>query len=187
MPFTIEPCAIADVKILTPQRFTDPRGVFVETYSASAFADLGIDLVFMQDNQSRSTHIGTIRGLHFQSPPFAQDKLVRVIKGRIVDVAVDVRTGSPTFGRHVSVELSAEDGRQLLVPIGFAHGFVTLEPDTEVFYKVSNVYAPAHDHGLAFDDPALGIDWRLPASGRVLSAKDRTHPRLADLPACFVT
>ena len=121
------------------------------------------------------------RGLHFQSAPYAQDKLVRVTRGRILDVAVDIRASSPTFGKHVAVELSAENWKQLLVPVGFAHGFVTLEPDTEVLYKVTAPYAPENDHGLAFDDPALGIDWRLPLSELTLSDKDRKHPRFAEM------
>lgn len=178
---SVEETAIPAVKIITPKKFGDHRGFFSETWSRKAFADAGISLDFVQDNQSLSAPVGTLRGLHFQSPPFAQDKLVRVTRGRILDVAVDIRTSSPSFGRHVAVELSAENWRQLLVPVGFAHGFVTLEPDTEVLYKVTAPYAPANDHGLAFDDPALGIDWRLPLSELTLSDKDRKHPRLAEL------
>jgi dTDP-4-dehydrorhamnose 3,5-epimerase len=142
---------------------------------------MGIDIDFVQDNHSLSATVGTLRGLHFQSPPCAQDKLVRVTRGRILDVAVDIRTASPTFGKHVAVELSAANWKQLLVPVGFAHGFVTLEPDTEVQYKVSAPYSPENDHGLAFDDPALGIDWGLPAAALTLSDKDRKHPRLAEM------
>ena len=164
-----------------PKKFGDHRGFFSETWSRKAFADAGLDLDFVQDNQSLSAPVGTLRGLHFQSPPFSQDKLVRVTRGRILDVAVDIRASSPTFGKHVAVELSAENWKQLLVPVGFAHGFVTLEPDTEVLYKVTAPYAPENDHGLAFDDPALGIDWRLPLSGLTLSDKDRKHPRLAEM------
>ncbi|MEZ2406107.1 dTDP-4-dehydrorhamnose 3,5-epimerase [Bosea sp. RCC_152_1] len=178
---SVEETAIPAVKIVTPKKFGDHRGFFSETWSRKAFADAGLDLDFVQDNQSLSAPVGTLRGLHFQSPPFAQDKLVRVTRGRILDVAVDIRTSSPSFGRHVAVELSAENWRQLLVPVGFAHGFVTLEPDTEVLYKVTAPYAPDNDHGLAFDDPALGIDWRLPLSELTLSDKDRKHPRLAEL------
>ncbi len=178
---SVEDTAIPAVKIVTPKKFGDHRGFFSETWSRKAFTEAGIDLDFVQDNQSLSAPVGTLRGLHFQSPPFAQDKLVRVTRGRILDVAVDIRTSSPTFGKHVAVELSAENWKQLLVPVGFAHGFVTLEPDTEVIYKVTAPYAPQNDHGLAFDDPALGIDWRLPLSGLTLSDKDRKHPRLAEM------
>lgn len=178
---SVEDTAIPAVKIVTPKKFGDHRGFFSETWSRKAFTDAGLDFDFVQDNQSLSAPAGTLRGLHFQSPPFAQDKLVRVTRGRILDVAVDIRASSETFGKHVAVELSAENWRQLLVPIGFAHGFVTLEPDTEVLYKVTAPYAPDNDHGLAFDDPALGIDWRLPLSGLTLSDKDRKHPRLAEM------
>ncbi|WP_336810053.1 dTDP-4-dehydrorhamnose 3,5-epimerase [Bosea sp. MMO-172] len=177
----VEETAIPAVKIVTPKKFGDHRGFFSETWSRKGFAEAGLDLDFVQDNQSLSGPVGTLRGLHFQSPPFAQDKLVRVTRGRILDVTVDIRTSSPTFGKHVAVELSAENWKQLLVPVGFAHGFVTLEPDTEVLYKVTAPYAPENDYGLAFDDPALGIDWRLPLSGLTLSDKDRKHPRLAEM------
>lgn len=182
---SVEPTDIPDVKIIMPRRHGDSRGFFSETYSRAGFAAAGIALDFVQDNHSLSAEIGTLRGLHFQSPPFAQAKLIRVPRGRILDVAVDIRASSPTFGRHVAVELSAENWRQILVPVGFAHGFVTLEPDTEVVYKVTAGYAPTHDHGLAYNDPALAIDWPLPASGPILSERDRKHPRLADLPAFF--
>jgi dTDP-4-dehydrorhamnose 3,5-epimerase len=182
---SVEPTAIPAVKILTPKKHGDHRGFFSEVYKQSDLAAAGINLTFVQDNHSLSAQVGTLRGLHFQSAPFAQDKLVRVTKGRILDVAIDIRASSPTFGQHVAVELSAENWRQILVPIGFAHGFVTLEPDTEVLYKVTAPYGPANDHGLAFDDPALGIDWRLPHGELVLSDKDRKHPRLADLPYYF--
>ena len=178
---SVEETAIPAVKIVTPKKFGDHRGFFSETWSRKAFAEAGLDLDFVQDNHSLSAPVGTLRGLHFQSPPFAQDKLVRVTRGRILDVAVDIRASSPTFGKHVAVELSAENWKQLLVPIGFAHGFVTLEPDTEVLYKVTAPYAPENDHGLAFDDPALGIDWRLPLSSLTLSDKDRKHPCLAEM------
>jgi len=177
----VEDTAIPAVKIVTPKKFGDHRGFFSETWSRKAFTEAGLDLDFVQDNQSLSAPVGTLRGLHFQSPPFAQDKLIRVTRGRILDVAVDIRASSPSFGKHVAVELSAENWKQLLVPVGFAHGFVTLEPDTEVIYKVTALYAPENDHGLAFDDPALGIDWRLPLSGLTLSDKDRKHPRLAEM------
>ncbi|WP_298380459.1 dTDP-4-dehydrorhamnose 3,5-epimerase [Azospirillum sp.] len=176
---------IPDIKIIRPRKFGDHRGFFSETYNKQTFLAAGIDLEFVQDNQSLSADVGTLRGLHFQTPPFAQDKLVRVVRGAILDVAVDIRRGSPTFGRHVKAVISAAEWNQILVPIGFAHGFCTLEPDTEVIYKVTNYYSPAHDRGLAWDDPDLGIDWPLPPGGAVLSDKDRTHPRLADLNDCF--
>lgn len=182
---SVEATAIPAVRIITPKKHGDHRGFFSEVYNSAALAEVGIDLVFVQDNHSLSGPVGTLRGLHFQSPPLAQDKLVRVTSGRILDVAVDLRASSPSFGRHVAVELSAANWKQLLVPAGFAHGFVTLEPDTEVLYKVTAPYGPQNDHGLAFDDPALGIDWRLPHEGLVLSDKDRKHPRLADLPRYF--
>ncbi len=181
----VEPTALPDVKIIQPKRFGDHRGFFSETYSRSAFAEAGIALDFVQDNHSLSAAVGTLRGLHFQAPPFAQDKLVRVPRGRILDVAVDIRASSPDFGKFVAVELSAENWWQLLVPAGFAHGFVTLEPDTEVLYKVNAPYAPEHDRGVAFDDPAIGIDWGFAPETLILSDKDRRHPRLADLPRYF--
>jgi dTDP-4-dehydrorhamnose 3,5-epimerase len=177
----VEDAAIPAVKIVTPKKFGDHRGFFSEVYSRKAWREAGLDYEFVQDNHSYSAAAGVIRGLHFQTEPFGQTKLVRVARGRVLDVAVDLRRGSPTFGRHVAVELSAANWRQLLVPVGFAHGFCTLEPDCEVLYKVTNVYSPAHDKGLAFDDPALGIDWGVDLSKAVLSDKDRKHPRLADL------
>jgi dTDP-4-dehydrorhamnose 3,5-epimerase len=181
----VYPTAIPDVKIVKPQRFGDHRGFFSEVYNVEKFAQAGINLNFVQDNHSLSVESGTVRGLHFQSAPFKQDKLIRVVRGRLVDVAVDIRKSSPTYGQHVAVELSAENGLQLLIPIGFAHGFCTVEPNTEVIYKVSGYYSSAHDHGLAWDDPALGINWPVVPEGAVLSDKDRHHPRLADLPRYF--
>jgi dTDP-4-dehydrorhamnose 3,5-epimerase len=181
----IEPTAIPDVKIITPKRFGDDRGFFSEVYNRQRFIEAGIAIEFVQDNHSWSARAGTVRGLHFQSEPFAQDKLVRVVRGRILDVAVDLRRTSRTYGRHVAVELSAENWRQLLIPVGFAHGFCTLEPDTEVQYKVSAPYAAAHDHGLAWDDPALGIVWPVEPASAVLSEKDGRQPRLAELPVYF--
>jgi dTDP-4-dehydrorhamnose 3,5-epimerase len=181
----VENTAIDAVKIITPKKFGDHRGFFSEVYSRKAWAEAGLDFEFVQDNHSFSVEVGVIRGLHFQTAPFGQDKLVRVAKGRVLDVAVDLRRSSPTYGKHVAVELSAANWRQLLVPIGFAHGFCTLEPDSEVLYKVTNVYSPAHDKGLAFDDPALAIDWRIDLAKAVLSDKDRKHPRLAELGAMF--
>jgi dTDP-4-dehydrorhamnose 3,5-epimerase len=181
----IEETAIPDVKILTPKRFGDERGFFSETYNQDRFAQAGISIAFVQDNHSWSAKAGVVRGLHFQSPPFAQDKLVRVVRGRVLDVAVDIRRSSPTFGRHVAVELSSENWRQLLVPVGFAHGFCTLEPDCEVVYKVSGYYSAAHDHGLAWDDPALAIEWPVAADAAILTDKDRKHPKLAELETPF--
>ena len=181
----VEDTAIADVKIVTPRRHGDHRGYFSEVYRQDVLDKAGLPLLFVQDNHSLSRQVGTLRGLHFQAPPFAQDKLVRVLRGAILDVVVDLRASSATFGQHVSVELSAANWRQLLAPIGFAHGFCTLEPDTEVFYKVTNYYSAAHDFGLAWDDPALGIAWPVDARSAVLSEKDRRYPVLKDLPAAF--
>jgi dTDP-4-dehydrorhamnose 3,5-epimerase len=181
----VEETALAGVKIITPRKLGDHRGFFSETYSRQAFAAAGIDLEFVQDNQSLSAQSGTMRGLHFQSPPFAQDKLVRVIRGAIFDVTVDLRASSPTFGQHFTVELSAANWRQLLIPIGLAHGYYTLEPDTEVIYKVTNYYSAAHDRGLAWDDEALGIAWPAPKERVIMSEKDRSHPLLRDLATIF--
>jgi dTDP-4-dehydrorhamnose 3,5-epimerase len=177
----IETTEIDGLKILTPRRFEDARGYFSETFKQRALADAGIAVSFIQDNQSLSRVTGTIRGLHFQSPPFAQAKLVRVLVGEILDVAVDLRKDSPTFGHHVAVELSAENGRQLLVPEGFAHGFITRAPDTVVFYKVSAPYAPGHEGGIRWDDPQIKIDWGLNNVEPSLSEKDRQLPTLAQL------
>jgi len=181
----IQPTALPDVKIIQTKRFGDERGFFSEVYNRLRFEEAGLEFDFVQDNHSLSIKAGTIRGLHFQCPPFAQGKLVRVTRGRILDVAVDLRRSSPTYGQHVAVELSAENWRQLLVPVGFAHGFCSLEPDTEVLYKVTSYYSAEHDRGLAFDDPALGIPWPIPVREAILSEKDCKHPRLAELPAYF--
>jgi len=181
----VEPTAIPEVKVIKPARFGDARGFFSEVYNRDRFFKAGLEFDFVQDNHSWSAKAGTVRGLHFQSHPFAQDKLVRVIRGRILDVAVDIRRSSPTYGRHVAVELSAENWLQLLVPIGFAHGFCTLEPDTEVLYKVTGSYSAEHDRGIAWDDPDLAIDWPVQADAAILSEKDLRHPHLADLPAYF--
>jgi dTDP-4-dehydrorhamnose 3,5-epimerase len=177
--------AIPEVRLLTPKKFGDDRGFFSETWSRKTLAANGIDADFIQDNHSLSRAKGVLRGLHFQTAPHAQDKLVRVLRGSVFDVAVDIRRGSPTFGRHVSAVLSADNWAQLWVPKGFAHGFVTLEPDTEVAYKVTGDYAPDCDRGLAWDDPALAIVWPVPVETSLLTAKDRQHPRLQDLPAYF--
>ena len=163
-----------------PPRFADERGFFSETWSEAAFRDAGIATVFVQDNHSLSRHTGVLRGLHYQVPPFAQEKLVRVTRGAVFDVAVDIRKGSPTFGQWVAARLSADEWNQILVPRGFAHGFLTLEPDTEVQYKVSAPYSRDHDRAIRFDDPAIGIDWPLPSAELVLSERDRAAPMLAD-------
>jgi dTDP-4-dehydrorhamnose 3,5-epimerase len=175
----IEPTTLSGVLILTPRRFGDARGWFEETWSASRMAGAGLDLTFVQDNHSFSAAKGTLRGLHFQKPPRAQDKLVRCSKGAILDVAVDIRTGSPSYAKWVGVELSAENGRQLLVPKGFLHGFVTLTDDCEVQYKCTDLYSPEHDGAVRWDDPAIGIDWGVTAPS--LSDKDAKAPLLADV------
>jgi dTDP-4-dehydrorhamnose 3,5-epimerase len=181
----IEPAPIDGLKIITPKKLMDSRGFFSEAYNRKAFFEAGITVDFVQDNQSYSAAAGTIRGLHFQSPPFAQDKLVHVLHGRIFDVAVDLRRSSPTFGQAFCAELSAENFKQTFVPVGFAHGFCTLERDTQVLYKVSNYHAHGHECGLAWDDPALGIAWPVTAGAAVLSDKDRSHPSLAALNSPF--
>lgn len=167
----IEDSAIAGVKILTPRIFADERGYFCETWSASAFANAGLPDAFAQDNHAYSALAGTVRGLHFQKAPHAQGKLVRVVHGSILDVAVDLRSGSPTYGRHVSAVLTAGNNKQMWVPEGFAHGYATLEPDTSVIYKVTRGYAPGTEGGILWNDPALAIDWMLKGSP-VLSDKD---------------
>ncbi|RUX96603.1 MULTISPECIES: dTDP-4-dehydrorhamnose 3,5-epimerase [unclassified Mesorhizobium] len=164
---------------IIPKRHGDARGFFVETYNAERFAQAGIDLLFVQDNHSYSAAAGVLRGLHYQLAPRAQDKLLRVIRGSILDVAVDIRRGSKTFGKWVALEVSAEKGNQILVPKGFAHGFVTLVPDTEVLYKVTDTYSQAHDRSIRFDDPAIGIEWPSSAGGFQLSDKDLKAPLLA--------
>ena len=165
---------------ISPRKFGDDRGFFSETYNAKSFAEAGIDLNFIQDNHSYSAAKGVVRGLHYQLPPFAQDKLVRVTRGAILDVAVDIRKSSPTFGKWVALEVSAEKWNQILVPKGFAHGFMTLVENTEVIYKVTNYYSPEHDRSIRFDDPAIGIEWPLPSSGVQLSDKDQKAPLFAD-------
>ena len=167
---------IPDVKILKPKKFGDHRGFFSETYNKKILSELGIDMDFVQDNHSLSVEKGVIRGLHYQTPPFAQDKLVRVVHGAILDVAVDMRKSSPTFGKHITVVISADNWEQILVPAGFAHGFCTLEENTEVIYKVTNYYAPDHDTGIRWNDPDLGIDWPVNEDEAILSDKDKTQP-----------
>ncbi|WP_418459618.1 dTDP-4-dehydrorhamnose 3,5-epimerase [Brucella intermedia] len=176
----VRPLSLEGVLEISPRKFGDDRGFFSETYNAKSFAEAGIDLTFVQDNHSYSAARGVVRGLHYQLPPFAQDKLVRVTRGAILDVAVDIRKGSPTFGKWVALEVSAEKWNQILVPKGFAHGFMTLVEHTEVIYKVTNYYSPEHDRSIRFDDPAIGIDWPIPASGVQLSDKDQKAPMLAD-------
>ena len=172
--------SIPHVRLLQPRRFGDDRGWFAETWSRRT-----LDAEFCQDNMSMSVHVGTVRGLHFQSPPNAQAKLVSVVAGRIVDVAVDIRKGSPTYGHHVAVELSAAEGNQLFVPRGFAHGFCTLEPDTIVMYKVDGFYAPECDAGIFWADPDLGIQWPVATEQAHLSAKDQKLPRLSAIDSPF--
>jgi dTDP-4-dehydrorhamnose 3,5-epimerase len=177
--------AIPDVKLLTPRIFRDERGFFSETWSRSALTAAGVAADFVQDNHSLSRQKGVVRGLHFQIDPHSQGKLLRVVRGAILDVAVDIRRGSPTFGQHVCAVLSAENWSQLWVPVGFAHGFCTLEPNTEVLYKVTGAYAPECDRGIAYDDPDLAITWPLAPGEAVLSDKDSRLPRLRDIPAYF--
>jgi dTDP-4-dehydrorhamnose 3,5-epimerase len=172
------------VEIL-PSRIEDERGYFSETFRKKAFAELVGCVEFVQDNQSLSLREGTIRGLHFQSKPMAQGKLVRCLAGRIFDVAVDLRTGSDTFGRWISVELTPEDNNQLWVPVGFGHGFCTLKPNSVISYRVTNYYSPEKDKGVAWDDPDIGVDWPSVADPDTLSGKDRQQPSLAELPAYF--
>lgn len=181
----VERLAIPDVLLLEPKRFGDERGFFSETFSRRALAECGIVSEFVQDNHSLSRQVGVVRGLHFQVAPSAQGKLVRVPRGAVLDVAVDLRHGSPSFGRHVSAVLSAANWKQMWVPPGFAHGFCTLEPDTEVLYKVDAYYDPQAERGLAWDDPALGIEWPVRREEAVLSDKDRRLPPLAELPRHF--
>jgi dTDP-4-dehydrorhamnose 3,5-epimerase len=185
MAIEVCPTAISEIKLIKLLKIADARGFFCETYRQSEFAAAGIDLDFVQENHSLSLHAGTIRGLHFQSAPYPQAKLVRVVQGRIFDVAVDLRRSSPTFGRHFTAELSAEEMHQLLVPVGFAHGFCTLEPNTSVVYKVDNYYSRDNDHGLLWNDPALGIDWPVDEKAAHLSERDKSHPRLHELAVLF--
>lgn len=176
---------IVDVKLIVPRIHRDHRGFFSETYNKAGLAELGVNLEFVQDNHSLSEERGVVRGLHFQIPPFAQDKLVRVIRGSAFDVAVDIRRGSPTYGKHVARVISAADWNQFLVPIGFAHGFCTLELNTEVIYKVTNYYSPEHDQGMLWNDPDLGIAWPITEAEAILSDKDRSLPGFCELPAYF--
>jgi len=177
--------ALEGVLEIIPGKFGDARGFFSETYSQKRFAEAGIDIGWVQDNQSFSAESGVLRGLHFQLAPFAQDKLIRVLRGSIFDVAVDLRQGSPDYGKWVSCVLSADAWNQLLVPRGFAHGFLTLEPHVEVFYKVSAPYAPEYDRGIRWNDPQIGIAWPLEGREPVLSAKDAAAPFLSGITEQF--
>ena len=176
---------LPEVKIMSLKKHEDSRGFLSEVYTRRAFEAEGDEIDFVQDNHSFSAKKGTVRGLHFQTPPVAQHKLVRVVRGSVFDVVVDLRRSSFSYGRHVNVVLSAAAWNQVLVPIGFAHGFMTLEDDTEVVYKVSDYYSPDHDKGLLWNDPALGIQWPVPAKEALLSERDRAHPRLAELESPF--
>ncbi len=182
----IEDTPLPSVKVLTPPRFGDARGFFSESWNQRTLADAGLEFDFVQDNHSMSATEGTVRGLHFQAPPHAQDKLVRCGRGRLFDVAVDIRKGSPTYGQWFGIELSFENGKQLLVPAGFLHGFITREPDTEIIYKCTDYYSPEADGGVRFDDPDIGIDWGVGDVEPVLSDKDRIAPFLKDFESPFV-
>jgi len=181
----IEEFPIKGLFAFTPKRFGDERGFFSETFNARAFEEAVPGVTFVQDNHSLSRDPGVIRGLHFQKPPHAQGKLVRVTRGRVLDVAVDIRKGSPTYGQHVAVELSADNWTQFWVPAGFAHGFCTLEPDTEFLYKVTDYYAPESDSGIAFDDPDLEIDWPFDRTSTTLSGKDAALQAFRDFDSPF--
>lgn len=182
----ITPALIPDVLIVRPKRFGDARGFFSETFKSSAMREAGVDVDWLQDNHSYSSVRGVVRGLHFQKAPHAQAKLLRVTRGAILDVAVDIRRGSPTYGQHVAVELSAENWTQLYVPVGFAHGFCTLTDEVEVLYKVSADYAPSCEGGLLWSDPDLGIAWPIAPEEATLSDRDRTWPRLKDFVSPFL-
>jgi dTDP-4-dehydrorhamnose 3,5-epimerase len=181
----VTPLAIADVCLIAPKRFQDARGYFCETYQRDTFAAAGITVDFVQDNESLSVSTGTVRGLHYQAPPFTQAKLVRVLAGAVFDVAVDIRTGSPTFGKFVTATLSAENGEQLFIPEGFAHGFCSLADNTVLAYKVSAPYSKEHDFGVSWNDPDLAIPWPVPDADAVLSDKDAALPRLTDISSPF--
>ncbi|GJL92357.1 dTDP-4-dehydrorhamnose 3,5-epimerase [Hyphococcus sp.] len=181
----VHPLDIPEVKIITPRRFADDRGFFSEAYNARAFKAAGVDADFIQDNHSYSAKTGTVRGLHYQAPPHAQSKLVRVVRGSIIDVAVDARKASPTFGKWVKAELSAENGKQIFVPKGFLHGFVTLETDTEVAYKVDAFYDGASDGAVRWNDPNLAIDWGVSAASASLSDKDAKAQSWSDFRSPF--
>ncbi|KUO68139.1 MAG: dTDP-4-dehydrorhamnose 3,5-epimerase [Alphaproteobacteria bacterium BRH_c36] len=181
----VTPLGLPEVLEIAPAKFGDARGFFSETYNAKKFSDAGLSMAFVQDNHSFSAARGVLRGLHYQLPPFAQDKLVRVIKGAIFDVAVDIRRGSPRFGQWCARTISAKAWNQMFVPKGFAHGFLTLEPDTEVIYKVSDLYSPEHERAINFADPDIAIEWPLDGIEPTLSDKDRVAPFLKDQPELF--
>tara|TARA_A100001035_G_C27683871_1_gene454406 strand:- start:107 stop:658 length:552 start_codon:yes stop_codon:yes gene_type:complete len=176
---------IPEVKVIKPKKNLDNRGYFSEVYSNKSMKENGVDLNFLQDNQSLSVDINVVRGLHYQTEPFAQDKLLRCLTGSLLDVAVDLRKDSPTFGKHIKKVISAENFEQILVPIGFAHGFVTLEENTTVLYKVTNFYSPNHDFGVFWNDPELGIDWGIDVSKAIVSEKDQKQPHFKDLKNLF--
>ena len=176
---------IPDIFAMVPSRRTDHRGFFSETYRREALAAEGLNHAFVQENHVYSAERGVLRGLHFQIPPHPQGKLVRCVRGAILDVGVDIREASPCYGRHIAVELSAANWKQLWLPPGFAHGYVTLEPDCEVIYKVTDYWAPDCERGIAWDDPDLGIDWRIPATEAILTDKDRSNPPLAEVEPFF--
>lgn len=175
---------IPGVVIIEPRLFPDARGYFFESFSKREFEEKVGKIEFVQDNESKSSY-GVLRGLHFQKPPYAQSKLVRVVKGAVLDVAVDIRKGSPTFGQHVAVELTEDNHRQFFIPRGFAHGFAVLTDEVIFQYKCDNFYAPASEGAIAWDDPDLGIDWRVPAEKVILSEKDKKHPRLKEMETPF--
>ncbi len=185
MKVNIQRLAFDGIRLITPNRISDSRGYFAEMYVRRDFATVGIEQEFIQENESRSHAAGTVRGLHFQVPPFAQSKLVRVLRGRILDVVVDLRRSSPSYGKHITVELSEAAGDQLLVPAGFAHGFCTLEPGSTVLYKVDNLYSAAHDRGVHWADPRLAIEWPVSAAEAVISEKDQGLPQFCNLPGYF--
>lgn len=181
----VEQTSLSGVLILTPRRIGDDRGFFSETWNRDTMLGIGIDIAFVQDNHSLSREAGVVRGLHYQAPPHAQDKLVRAGAGAVLDVVVDIRQGSETYGKWTGVELSAENGRQVFIPKGFLHGFVTLRPNSELLYKCSDVYAPDCDGSVYFADPDLGIDWGIDPARAILSPKDRNAPRFADFKSPF--
>ena len=177
--------AIPEIKLIIPRVFDDLRGFLLETYHRSRLHESNVDIDFVQDNHSFSAQSGTVRGLHFQIPPVAQAKLVYVVHGAILDVAVDIRIGSPTFGKHVTAVLDEENHHQLFIPCGFAHGFATLKPETHVYYKLSTPFALDHAHGLRWNDPELEIDWKIDPTAAILSEQDRQHPALSEIPEYF--